>query len=339
MTYIPLIRANVMRGVIALLQQLNAPTERLLAEAKLPPTLLQEPEALLPLRQVLHFIEHVAQAEGIEHFGLLAGQQTQIASLGALGRLLCHSITLEEAIHTLIHLAPSYNSGDRIWLNEQEKHIWLSRRFINRLEIAYPQAVYWSLMFLINLIRLGAGSQWIPSQIHLAIPPSSNLTQVEWLSNTQFFLNQDATAIAIPKTLLSLPLQNSDEYRQEQRNRDYETLISSAPATNFPASLKQIIGVQLRQGYPHIQYIAEILGTSVRSFQRQLNQANLTYSHLVEQVRFEHSVQLLSDPSNKAADVAVKIGYKDPGNFSRAFKRWTGLSPKDYSLRHFKALF
>ncbi len=336
-SYIPLIRANVMHGVIALLQHLNAPTERLLTEVKLPPFVLQEPEVLLPLRQVLHFIEHAARAEGIEHFGLLVGQKTQIANLGALGRILCQSLTLHNAIHTLIYLAPRYNSGDRVWLDQQGDRVRLCRRFIDELEKSYPQAVHSSVLLLIHLIQLAAGPQWKPTEIHLTTSPSSGFDQVEELANVQILFNQDATAIVFPETLLSLPLQNPDHYGK-QRTRDYETLYLSTPATNFPASLKQVIEVQLKQGYPNIQSTAEILGTSVRSFQRRLNQANLTYSQLIEQVRFERSVQLLRDPMNKAADVAAEIGYKDPANFSRAFKRWTGLPPKDYSLRHFKPL-
>ncbi len=336
-SYIPLIRANAMHGVIALLQQLNAPTERLLAEAKLPSFVLQEPEALLPLRQVLHFIECAAHAEGIEHFGLLAGQKSQIANLGALGRLLCQSLTLHNAIHTLICLAPSYNSGDRIWLEQQGDMVWLCRKFIDGLEKSYPQAVHSSVLFLIHLIQLAAGPQWKPTKIHLTTPPFGGFDQLEELANAQILFNQDATAIVFPKALLSLPLQNPGQYGT-QRTRDYETLYLSTPATNFSASLRQVIEVQLKQGYPNIQSTAEILGTSVRSFQRRLNQTNLTYSQLIEQVRFERSVQLLSDPMNKAADVASEIGYKDPANYSRAFKRWTGLSPKNYSMRYLKAL-
>lgn len=338
MAYIPLIRANVMHGVIALLQQRNAPTERLLAKAKLPPSVLYEPEALLPLRQVLQFIETAALAEGTEQFGLLAGQQTQIANLGALGRLLSHSLTLFDAIYTLIRLVSNYNSGDRIWLNEQENMVWLCRKFTNGFESSYPQAVHCSLMFLIHLVQLAAGHQWKPTEIHLATPFFQGFDQIELLSDAHILFDQDATAIAIPKALLSLPLQHSDQYGKQQRDRDHELLYASAPATSFSGSLKQIIGVQLKQGYPNIRFTAEILGVSVRSFQRQLNQVNLTYSHLIEQVRFERASQLLSDPTNKVTDIAAEIGYKDPGNFTRAFSRWTGLSPKAYSMRHFRPL-
>lgn len=339
MTYIPLIRANVMHGVMALLQQLDAPTHRLLAEAKLPLSVLHEPEALLPLKQVLQFMENAALTMEVEPFGLLAGQQTQITKLGALGQLLCHSLTLQAAINTLICLMPSYNSGDRIWLKPQGEIIWLCRQFTNGLEHRYPQAVQWSVVCLIHLIQLAAGAQWQPIEIHLATAPTPSFDQIAVFANTKILFNQEATAIAVPKPLLSLPLQNSEPYGKPQRERDYEILRSSAPATNFPESLRQIIGVHLKQGYPDIQAIAKILGVSVRSFQRHLHQANLTYSQLIEQVRFESSVQLLSDPTNKVADIAAELGYKDAGNFARAFKRWTGISPKTYSMNHLKTLF
>jgi AraC-like DNA-binding protein len=332
MTYIPLIRANVMHGVIALLQQLNAPAERLLLEAKLSPALLQEPETLLPLRQVLYFMEYAAQKEGIEQFGLLAGQYTQIAKLGALGQLLYHSPTLQAAINTLTHLLPTYNSGDRIWVVDQGDQVWLCRKFSHQFEAAYQQAVQCSLMIMIHLVQLVAGTEWMPTTIHLATSPISGLEQLPEFTQSTIAFNQNATAIAIPKLFLSQPLHNQNDYGKQQRDQDYETLHSSAPAINFLTALRHIIGFQLKHGYPNIQSTAEIFGISVRSFQRQLGQANLTYSQLIEQVRLERTVQLLRDPNHKLADIAAEIGYTDPGNFSRAFKRWTGVSPKAYKI-------
>ncbi len=334
MTHIPLIRMNVLHGVMALLQQLDAPTEHLLAKAKLPPLILHEPETLIPLKQALHFIETAAATEGIDQFGLLAGQQTRIAHLGAFGRLLCHSLTLHDAIRAVIRLVRSYNTGDRIWIEHQEKHIWLCRRFTHTLEADHPQAVHGSLMILIHLVQLAAGSQWHPTEIHLTTPAIPHLDQIELFSYATVHFQQTRTAIAIPLDLLSLPLQTRDRYQQQQQKHDYEILQSSMHLAHFPAVLRPIIEVQLNQGCLNIESTAEILGISVRSFQRTLNHANLTYSHLIEQVRFERAVQLLSDPMNKVTDIAAEVGYKDAGNFTRAFKRWTGVSPKIYSTRY-----
>lgn len=334
MTEIPLIRVNGLHGVIAFLQQLNAPLDRLLTEAKLSPLILYEPEALIPLKQALQLIETAATHEGIAQFGLFAGQQTQIAKLGAFGRLLCHSLTLYDAIQTLIHLVHSYNSGDRVWLEHQEGKVWLCRRFTYKLEAEHPQAVHCSLIIMIHLVQLATGTQWQPTEIHLTTNPVQRIHQIKLLSNAEIQFNQDKTAIAIPVNLLSLPLKSNFDYNQYQRELDYSFLKSSDPRTNVLDSLKHMIKNQLKHGYPSIESIAEILGISVRTFQRQLSYENLTYSHLIDQVRFERSLMLLNDPLNKVADIAAEIGYKDAGNFTRAFKRWTGVSPKVYSTHH-----
>ncbi len=98
MNPIPLIRASILTGFIAFLEEIGAPIQRLLATTKLPTSVLQAPEALLPLKQVCEFYEQSAQVEGCENLGLLAGQKMQIEELGAFGRLLCHSPTLHDGM-------------------------------------------------------------------------------------------------------------------------------------------------------------------------------------------------------------------------------------------------
>lgn len=334
MAHIPLIRANVMNSAIAFIEEIEAPAERLLTEAKLSRSLLHEPEALVPLRYVFEFFEQTACAKGIEYFGLLVGQRTQISDLGALGRLLSHSPTLYDAIQTWTHLIPSYNSGEQIWLAEREGKVWLCQKFMSGLDVGRHHAAHYSVMVMIHLVQLAAGSQWKPTETHLETSNSHGLEQVEWLSDVNIRFNQDATAVVLPRSLLRLPLQSSEAYSNAQRDQDYETLRSSAPMKTFSGSLQQTMKFLLRHGYPNIQSVAQIAGMSVRSFQRQLSEAGLTYSYLVEQVRFEQSVQLLRESTNKLADIAAEIGYKDAANFTRAFKRWAGISPSKFrSLR------
>ena len=334
MTDIPLIRVNGLHGAIALLQQFNAPIDRLLINAKLSPLILHEPETLIPLKQMFHFMDSAAATEGIAQFGLLAGQHTQIAKMGAFGRLLCHSPTLYDAIQTVVDLVCRYNSGDRVWLEYQGETVWLCRRFTQKLDAEHPHAVHCSLIIMIHLVQLAAGIQWQPTEIHLTTVPVHGIHQIDLLSNATIQFNQEKTAIAIPVSFLNLPIQTNSDYSQHQRDIDYTILQSSDLNTSFLESLKQIIKNQLKQGYPSIESIAEILGISVRTFQRQLSDKNLTYSCLIDQVRFEHSLTLLSNPFNKVADIATEIGYRDAGNFTRAFKRWTGTSPKIYSIHH-----
>lgn len=90
------------------------------------------------------------------------------------------------------------------------------------------------------------------------------------------------------------------------------------------------IAERLPVRYPTIDYTAHRLGIPVRTLQRRLKESGLTYSELVEQTRCELACRLLDKPGAKAAAVARTLGYTDPSSFSRAFRRWTGMSPRAY---------
>jgi AraC-like DNA-binding protein len=97
-------------------------------------------------------------------------------------------------------------------------------------------------------------------------------------------------------------------------------------------SLGQAIATLLRGGYPDIHLASEIASLSARTLQRRLAEEGLTYSRLVEQTRFNRAVCWLRDPTLKVVEIAAELGYRDAAHFTRAFKRWTGVSPRAFRL-------
>ena len=75
---------------------------------------------------------------------------------------------------------------------------------------------------------------------------------------------------------------------------------------------------------------AQSLGMNVRQMQRMLKQEQSSFRHLSEQVLFEQAKLILADNKMSILDIAVEFGYSDAANFSRAFKRWSGISPSHY---------
>jgi len=96
---------------------------------------------------------------------------------------------------------------------------------------------------------------------------------------------------------------------------------------------KTLIRERLPVRYPTIGDMAHRLGIPVRTLQRRLKESGLSYSGLVEQTRHELACRLLDNPNAKTSAVARALGYNDPSSFSRAFRRWTGMSPKAYRHR------
>ncbi|MEA5050159.1 MAG: response regulator [Oscillospiraceae bacterium] len=57
---------------------------------------------------------------------------------------------------------------------------------------------------------------------------------------------------------------------------------------------------------------------------------NTTFVKYTTSLRMERAKELLSDASLKIIDVAEQLGYSDPYYFSHCFKKYTGISPKEF---------
>jgi AraC-like DNA-binding protein len=78
---------------------------------------------------------------------------------------------------------------------------------------------------------------------------------------------------------------------------------------------------------------AKQLYMSPRTLQRKLAEANTTNLQLVDDTRRNLALRYIEDPRRSVTDITFSLGFSQPSAFTRAFKRWTGLSPSDYRAK------
>ncbi|OKH39773.1 hypothetical protein NIES2119_05880 [[Phormidium ambiguum] IAM M-71] len=335
MKFIPLVRSSAVLPFVKFLNHIGAPSERYLKQAHLPIFNLENSENLVSLTQALAFLELVTRKEGIKNLGFMVGQKTSIPQFGNLGLLVSQSLTLHDALCKLFKLHSTLNSGEKIWLTEDNNYLWLNHQYTIPDHIYAEQGIGFALAMYINIIGLAAGSNWQPDRLYLQGSKNKFFLQLDCLSNTQIYFHQPNNAFRFSKDLLSKPLIRS-KIPFTSHNVE-EDLKLTAPSTNFTDSLRQLILLLLPEGYPTLPIAAEAAGTSIRTFQRLLEKSNLNYSQLVEQVRFDQAVHLLKNPTNQMINIGFDLGYTDAANFTRAFKRWTGVSPRQFRNLHLQS--
>ncbi len=79
-----------------------------------------------------------------------------------------------------------------------------------------------------------------------------------------------------------------------------------------------------------IDYVAEELNLSKRTLQRRLQQQNISFAQLRDQVRFHHAIQYLVEHNHSIDSISASLDFSDRTSFTNAFKRWTGLSPSTF---------
>ncbi len=329
---IPFVRAGVVLTFAKFLDQIGAPTEQLLQKAHLPIGLLDHPENLVPLSQSFAFAELAARSQGIDNFGILIGEQTHLSDLGNFGAVVSQSLTLYDLIGKIVQLHSTLVTGEKIWFTEDGDQLWLHHQYTVPHHIPTYQAQCFSILVYLNVIRLGADANWQTDRLHLNSSKTKAFLELDGLSKTQIYFNQPSNAFRFPKAFLSQPLLPSVASLRSENTED--TLKETAPAKDFKDSLCQLIQLLLPQGDPKLSLAAEAAGMSIRTFQRRLQSNQLNYSQLVDQVRFDQTVKLLQNPTHQIIDIAFDLGYSDAANFTRAFKRWAGISPREFRRLH-----
>ncbi len=86
----------------------------------------------------------------------------------------------------------------------------------------------------------------------------------------------------------------------------------------------------LGEGLPTLDAVARRMNCSGRTLQRRLAERHLNYQMLLDHIRQDVAIELLSTTAMPITQIAERIGFTDDSTFHRAFKRWTGESPGSY---------
>jgi len=96
---------------------------------------------------------------------------------------------------------------------------------------------------------------------------------------------------------------------------------------SFTVDVRRVMLDLLEQGDTRLESAASRLRTSRRTLQRELGARGTSHKEMLEDLRRERALVLL-DTTSSVAEVAARLGYSDPSAFFRAFRRWTGTSPR-----------
>jgi AraC-like DNA-binding protein len=84
----------------------------------------------------------------------------------------------------------------------------------------------------------------------------------------------------------------------------------------------------LHTGEPNVERIAEKMGQSRKTLYRKLKAEGTTFAKLLDELRHKMALHYLDGKKVSVNETAYLVGFSDPSTFSRAFKRWTGASPR-----------
>ena len=330
MMRIYLIRAAATLPVRNFLLRNGGRLERALQRAQLPPRVFDNPEMLLPHALVGRFFREAARVEGIETLGAQIGQATSLAALGVFGRRIVTMSRLVDAVAYAAQIAPLY-SGETFWLEAAGNDVRLRHRFPMRIDDRHQQLEQFSLCSTLGFLKSIAAPSWRPT-IHLKKGMPCSVASMPILRDSAIVFDASSWAVTFPRWLLRCRLPTP--MSAPPTVTELGAWRASAPAPDLAGGVAQVVATALASGDAGMDVVARWIGTSMRTLQRRLKDSGVSYAELLAKARCDAAIRLLDDRTTPLHAIALKIGYSDPAHFTRAFRRWTGDTPRTFRERH-----
>jgi AraC-like DNA-binding protein len=329
MSGIPLTRCQFLIPFAEIHSETGAQTGVLLSKLRLPTVLEEKANHFVPILLAIQFAEAAQRSQGITDFGFQASRRLQFCHLSEeMRRIIGHAPTLFMALQQVCKWAPLEDTTLNMWLEHHIDHIRICSRLAGTTGLLHLEHSQWlQNIFPVYIVRQFAGPDWSPETIAFeARYRPTRETRSLW-PNTRFLSGQPASWIDIPIELLSLSNLQSEPL---PRALDED---AEPSGSELIGALKLMLPSYLDERTPSISEVAEMAGISTRSLQRKLSMAGLTYSGLLNTVRFESAAKRLRETDAKVIDIALSSGYTDPAHFTRAFRRISGTTPREFRNR------
>lgn len=285
----------------------------------------------LPLRQYIQLLESIAILIKDDYFGLHHGFTHHLSDFGVLGYIMLNSATVGCALNTLIQYFDVWQQATKVALTLDGDIAWLSYQIcdvnIQTRKHDAEAAVAFGLNITCTLLR----QPWCPQAVWLEHEPPAEISEHQRILRAPLFFNQPVNAIAMERKLLAQRVPLADQSLLSVLEHHLQTSLTRREANNeLVSSVSQTIARSLDQRCPTLEEVASGLRISSRSLQRSLRDRHVTFKQLVDETRHRLSLSYLRDPDISLTEVALLLGYSEPSAFNHAFKRWTGLTPRQY---------
>lgn len=225
--------------------------------------------------------------------------------------------------------------SEHLELVREESQVWL--RLASPLYINNPLLTESAFARCICGARELFGATWpYPKAIHFTHEEPSYRGEYDRVFGVPLFFGSHMNALLMDEEFLSIRLPHTNRYVFGVLSAHAEALLRSLEnSKSTRGRVESLLMPILHTGEASMDAIAAKLGLSRQTLFRRLKAEGTTFEKVLDELRHKLALYYLSGKKVSVNETAYLVGFSDPAAFSRAFKRWTGYSPR--MLRSSKA--
>ncbi|MCG8316893.1 MAG: AraC family transcriptional regulator [Pseudomonadales bacterium] len=303
--------------------------DALVARVGIEASQLNDPEYLIPFFRVGAFFLELLRETGDPALGLEIGCAVEARSYHVLGYAIVSSSTIAEAIDRLIRYeqlagklgATSLHPGDPVKL---QWHCPFDGPFSFYLKEA---AIAGWITFGKSLVADAAS----PLGVYFDHACTTDISRYEEAFGAPVYFDSDWSGVTFSADDLKRPVVSADPgLMLLMGNQAMDRLEKFDHRINLVNEVRAEVAKGLPNGEPSLESVAEPLDLTPRALQNRLKGADISFKDVVDEVREQLAYAYLADESTSLLDIAFLLGFAEQSSFSRAFKRWSGVSPIEF---------
>lgn len=330
------IRAFFLAPIVRELGRHDIPIDGFLRQYGLSAAQLTSLYERVPLRHFVAMIEDLARRLDRPFLGLELGQRTSLADLGPFYAMFILARELNSALGGLARYQSTWQTNTLLDIVRGKETS--ACRYLIQDPAIWPrrQDAEFALAALTALVRQLTSSRWHPVAVEFEHNIAGRATVLSEFFKAPVSGNRPANLLIISKRDMEQPLRSRLDAEGDVApilERHLRELLSP-PAAETPQTCVERVGAlvarRVGRAAVSIDAIAAEMNMSVRTLRRHLTLEGSSFREILRQHRRTMMESILSTDDASLGDLAGRLSYSDGAVLSRAFKTWTGMSPRRY---------
>ena len=309
-------------------------SKALLKKFRIPEKPLKDPKARFGVDLVARLYAGVAEELNDEFMGFTE-KPIKVGTFALMADWVSHSSTLEELLQKGIRFYNQITDEVKISLEIEDDHVYFTSEFRRpELDFEHFYIEYW------HVIWHRFASWYIGKPIKL-LGCYINYTpldaeEFEVLYRCPTHLKSKYNRLVFHKKYLQEPLVRSQSDLQVFLKRaPIDMLTMPGEDTSLTAHIKQVLEPRdLKDGdilkLPSSDQLAKLLDMSEQTLRRKLSAEGISYQQIKDNLRQDIANKLLRNAALNISDISRMLNFSEPRAFTRAYKQWSGVTPKEY---------
>lgn len=338
----PTIVATWGRAIANAIESYDCDSQPLFDELGLDIQLSYDPNAHYPIPGIYKLLRRAVEVTGDDAFGLKVSRFLPNTFAPVLGMLVAHSDNMLRGFEALGRFFRTINDVFELELEREGDRVFLHCRpavgvgrppSVDAHQYISAEAVDATFAGLVYNVRNALDPNFRVSRVFFVRPEPDNVEAFDALFQAPILYGQEQDKLEFDYQVLTTPLATANPELARVNEQILQHLMESVDENAFITDVQLHILNQLRYEEPSQEDIAELLHLSARQLRRKLQQSGTSYAQLLQLTRHQLAQRYLLQPGLNVSDVAQLVGFNDQSNFSKAFRRWEGVSPASYRKR------